>query len=422
MIQLLEIHNLFGHRTVRMNFNSNCKILVGENGQGKTTILSILQAVLTFNLSRLTKLPFEAITVQANEQMVNISKKELIGVIPIKILSEVKKTRLKELLHTAIGSKEAPFLKGHLPHSTHELALYQEFMKPSNREVVMKLIMLSDLHNPNVFYFPTFRRVEEDYTKLTRESRSKEFHIIPTFNDYNIVQSDMEDVQELINSITGSIKNITVAKLNTLSFDLLNKIGRSANLGKNPDLKINPDLIRPALGRIKEHLNPDTLEVLNDLLKNKKMDKDITFQHIIMIYLMSNLGEIFEETRKYDSEIKTFSRVVSQYLNQKQIIYDEQAVSLEVRSQEGSTLKLSQLSTGEKQLISIFAKTILQKKNSSHPMIIIIDEPELSLSIHWQRRLLTDLLENTSCRLLVSATHSPFIFDNILTESVQYVE
>ena len=42
----------------------------------------------------------------------------------------------------------------------------------------------------------------------------------------------------------------------------------------------------------------------------------------------------------------------------------------------------------------------------------MIDEPELSLSIDWQRRLLPDIIRSGNCNMLLAVTHSPFIFEN----------
>jgi len=51
---------------------------------------------------------------------------------------------------------------------------------------------------------------------------------------------------------------------------------------------------------------------------------------------------------------------------------------------------------------------------SSEEFILLFDEPELSLSIEWQKLLLPDILKSGKCRLLLAVTHSPFIFDNEL--------
>lgn len=61
-------------------------------------------------------------------------------------------------------------------------------------------------------------------------------------------------------------------------------------------------------------------------------------------------------------------------------------------------------------MISLFAKMYLYSSNK----IVLIDEPELSLSIDWQKRIIVDVINAPLCRQVVAITHSPFVFDNSL--------
>ncbi len=72
-------------------------------------------------------------------------------------------------------------------------------------------------------------------------------------------------------------------------------------------------------------------------------------------------------------------------------------------------LDLSWLSSGERKLILLFAVGIFFNKT------ILMDEPELSLSLVWQEMLLPDIL-SVSDSTIVCATHSPYIVND---ESVQ---
>ena len=76
-------------------------------------------------------------------------------------------------------------------------------------------------------------------------------------------------------------------------------------------------------------------------------------------------------------------------------------------------LAIQHLSSGEKQVVSIFSRLHL---SDDLAYAIFFDEPELSLSIEWQRQLLADIYKSESCRFLFAATHSPFIYDNELDE------
>ena len=48
------------------------------------------------------------------------------------------------------------------------------------------------------------------------------------------------------------------------------------------------------------------------------------------------------------------------------------------------------MSSGEKQIVSLFARLYLTGKDD---YVILFDEPELSLSIKWQEKLLKDILD-----------------------------
>lgn len=71
---------------------------------------------------------------------------------------------------------------------------------------------------------------------------------------------------------------------------------------------------------------------------------------------------------------------------------------------------LDALSSGEKQMISLFARLYLYPAKK----MVLIDEPELSLSLGWQRKILMDVVTTPSCCQVVAITHSPFVFDNAL--------
>jgi predicted ATPase len=82
-----------------------------------------------------------------------------------------------------------------------------------------------------------------------------------------------------------------------------------------------------------------------------------------------------------------------------------------MEKKEGSKIDLRELSSGEKQIVSLFSHLYL---SGNKRFFVLIDEPELSLSVPWQRRFLIDVINGEFCAGLVAVTHSPFIYDNQL--------
>ena len=67
------------------------------------------------------------------------------------------------------------------------------------------------------------------------------------------------------------------------------------------------------------------------------------------------------------------------------------------------------ISNGELQILSIFFKLYFKNKED---IILLIDEPEISLSINWQEKLIPEMVNTEKCSLIIAMTHSPFIFKN----------
>ena len=91
--------------------------------------------------------------------------------------------------------------------------------------------------------------------------------------------------------------------------------------------------------------------------------------------------------------------------------FSRKSIGLDVRnkmsilSNDHKELRPSMLSSGEKQLVLLLCNAITARNDGT---IFIIDEPEISLNVKWQRRLIQALL---TCldgveSQLVMATHS----------------
>lgn len=129
---------------------------------------------------------------------------------------------------------------------------------------------------------------------------------------------------------------------------------------------------------------------------------------------MFKLIDIYNQHKHLDDALKKFRDVCNKYLEDKEIRYNESNVTIAVfRVGTNDDVALNKLSSGEKQIISLFSKIYLE---FTKDFIVLFDEPELSLSIEWQKLLLPDIVSSEKCKFLISVTHSPFIFKNELDE------
>ncbi len=110
--------------------------------------------------------------------------------------------------------------------------------------------------------------------------------------------------------------------------------------------------------------------------------------------------------------LKNYANICSEYFTSKDVRYDESRITVEVlAAYQKDPLNYNQLSSGEKQIASLFADIYLY---GDRKLAILFDEPELSLSVEWQERLLTDIIKSDRCIFLLAMTHSPFIFKNLV--------
>lgn len=104
--------------------------------------------------------------------------------------------------------------------------------------------------------------------------------------------------------------------------------------------------------------------------------------------------------KNMNPKMKILQELLDKYMMNKDV--EVTPMGLLVKSKDDNrNIPLNSLSSGEKKLLVIFMHCLF---NEDVP--IIIDEPEISLSIIWQENLLPDLLEKTNIKQVIVATHS----------------
>ena len=77
-----------------------------------------------------------------------------------------------------------------------------------------------------------------------------------------------------------------------------------------------------------------------------------------------------------------------------------------VFDQEGRELLPYRLSSGEKQILVILLTVLVQDKQ---PCVLLMDEPEVSLHIEWQQRIISIIREMNPNAQVILTTHSPAV-------------
>lgn len=129
-----------------------------------------------------------------------------------------------------------------------------------------------------------------------------------------------------------------------------------------------------------------------------------TLVQILRRHLDSNRAQLGARTELYFL-LTTFTTAMNEFLTDKELSIHASPKGITIRTLEGDRLSLTELSSGERQLLLLLCNTIVARDKSK---LFIIDEPEISLNVKWQRNLLDVLLSltNNSDLQFLIATHS----------------
>lgn len=440
-ITRLKIDKLFGYQDLDIDFNSRFKVLIGENGLGKTTVLNMIYFLLDKKFEKLHEIKFENIELTfSNNRRISftysdlsfyldkpklyqsgqfyqilskkLSKKdinELKNTIESKKISSDERNKIIAERLNKIGIKiEAPsqFIFENIKKliSEFEAIKFQQIIEQINNEVQSKIL-----------YFPTFRRIESQFASLSSNSRENLLEEYPFFDNddldklYNkdIIQFGMDDVSARITNITSEITKKSLIGFSNITGDLLGQLSKGFPNSVSRKRKDN-DKLKIILDRVGDRISENDKEnIINYITSGKTTNKGL-------LYLIDKLVELYDDQELLDKSIKEFRDTCNSYLKRKRFVYDESKVSLNIfRENSTEKVELDYLSSGEKQIVSLFSKIYLEKEDD---YIVLFDEPELSLSIYWQEKLLPDIINSDKCNFLLAVTHSPFIYNNELEE------
>ena len=152
-------------------------------------------------------------------------------------------------------------------------------------------------------------------------------------------------------------------------------------------------------------------------LQRKYLDYQVNVGNKMIAALQSGSPEAAQMAQKYSEPKVRFQNIVDDLFKDtgKTIVRTENEIRF---SQIGETLVPYQLSSGEKQMLVILL-TVLVEDNQNY--VLFMDEPEVSLHIDWQQRLIDLILELNPNVQIILTTHSPAVIMNGWMDSVTEV-
>ena len=407
-LKSIEIKGVWGYRTITTNFFDDTNVFIGNNGTGKTTFLNIIEAVLTADIEQLYLCSFEEVVINlengSSSRKIRVNKKlsDLEGGIDYKIgtkkfsvpLLREYDLRNQHRFHPKIRN-EIRALKDELAGflnicwlSVHrEISSQEDTDIPSNRDIRAKNSIdqrLTDLMRRLTVYQ---LQLESESSKLSNKFREQVFESMlykREFDELNLEELAPVESDEIKRKLNKAYNDLGLSSKETREKIALHSQKIGLALKKIAQWKIDKKNLQ---------VNDVTpLSLLNRTMSMIEISTDIDFQKKVVF-----------------KPIETYLRILKDFVPDKIFKLDtessgELAVYSSIDKNSQTALPIKYLSSGEKQLIILLTESLLQKKSN---YIFIADEPELSLHINWQRKILTAIRELNENAQIVVATHSP---------------
>ena len=141
------------------------------------------------------------------------------------------------------------------------------------------------------------------------------------------------------------------------------------------------------------------------LLQRKYLDYQVNIGNQMIEYLNSDDAEVRKKATEVAYNKKRFQDLIDELFSYTRKTIDRSRNDIAFR-QHGELLLPYQLSSGEKQILLILLTVLVQ---DFKPYVLFMDEPEASLHIEWQQRLISIVRELNPNVQLILTTHSPAV-------------
>ena len=186
----------------------------------------------------------------------------------------------------------------------------------------------------------------------------------------------------------------------------------------SPMIELSESGLMNSLAKIREIAGPVAVRSALDFqiyhLQRKYLDYQVNIGNRIIAELQQ--GNM-DAAQHLSMQKKRFQDIVDDLFSEtgKKIVRTENEIRF---SQIGETLVPYQLSSGEKQMLAIF---LTVRVEDNQPYVLFMDEPEVSLHIEWQKRLIDLCVELNPNVQIILTTHSPAVIMNGWIDAVTEV-
>ena len=427
MLQSIKIFGLFGRFDYEISFSEHdVLIITGPNGYGKSTILRIIDSFCNEGLERVLGYPYTQLRILSDDKELRIEKMD----------NAVKINDYKVPYNDAYlnGMEDVSAITGHRWPEIFSL----NGINQNNHSIIREFITSEESAERNfvqLVFYSTYLSKDVRTTKI-KQAVDGILELVDAFRNsigkVRFIQEqrliERREIQESERRQRVRTEYVTAIKENSekLKIELSEIMKRHSELSSNLD---GTYIERLFAADPVEHVSEEMFSRLEELqLKQEKLklyglagiqsasylsnldkNKLDRFGTELSIYLR-DANEKYQVFEPIIEKLNLYEKIVNEKLGFKKMQLSS-TDGISVVTDENVKLSLTDLSSGEQEILVLFYKLIFESDAS----LLLIDEPEISLHIAWQKELMENIKSVVKLKKnirVIIATHSPQILSN----------
>lgn len=413
MINSIKIKKLFGRFDYSIKLkDGGITIITGPNGYGKSTILKMIEALGNGDIIYFSRLEYESIEfyfVKGKKIVFTKNENELrIDGLGIPVGNSMPKGHYREMNLR----RTMPWIRRKSIDTWIDLRTDTEV---SNDEIDLYLLLCAD---DNDFMSGNIKDEKKinDLKEKINDIRAK-CGTVCSISEQRLIRKDVnrhndeEQVVDVISELPQKLK-----KEMGVAVEEYSKVANGLDSSYPKRLFAAKDGIKDEeeyhnqLDQANEKFEKLNTYKLVDISLIDQQKYNGSYSTALKIYFddFSKKYKVFESLI---AKLDLFTRIINDRLTFKKLIISrENGFEIVDELTPDKPLDLCRLSSGEKQEVVLFYELIFETNSP----LLLIDEPEISLHILWQKQFLSDLIDvaKISSINVIVATHSPQIISN----------
>jgi predicted ATP-binding protein involved in virulence len=429
---ITEIHveGMHGQFNIDIKLNSGLNVLYGQNGRGKTTLLHLIANTLELDFHRFNFLRFEKIEIfVSNGSKVKILRNDEEEDSILVFLDENKVQWRED--GSELSNLHRQMLRQVLGNRPNYL--------PAFRSILERVRNDSFSTNLSTGQQQEFDRIRLAETRILKGEVASAARYAPRSDGPSLTAQKTMQCRQWFGAFSPIIRYPSIgevtekletefreAELETAAFErrmfsdfflgTMRALLSSQDFPSEQEVETLLERIRAAV-YVEEEATPEPygpqiihqLAQAVDSVAAEAARAGAAEKRVLRLYA-DMLEKRGHERRSSFEKIKKFETAVNKFLDNKTLHitegrrYASRSRPTYVESENSQQYPLTSLSSGERQVLTmLFSASRLSAMSGS----FLIDEPELSLHIDWQRIVLSELMTQAGGRQIIACTHSP---------------